>query len=71
MTETRTATRDLALVPTTLRDGLDLFEGSSLASEELGTAVHEHLVHFGRQELEAFQHECVTDWERIRYFERI
>jgi hypothetical protein len=33
--------------------------------------VHEHLVHWGRQELEAFQHECVTDWERIRYFERI
>jgi glutamine synthetase len=62
---------DLALVPTTLRDGLDLFEGSSLASEQLGAAVHEHLVHFGRQELEAFQHECVTDWERIRYFERI
>jgi glutamine synthetase len=58
-------------MPTTLRDGLDLFAGSSLASAALGDAVHEHLIHFGRQELEAFQHECVTDWERIRYFERI
>jgi glutamine synthetase len=63
--------RDLGSMPTTLRDGLDLFAGSSLASAALGDAVHEHLIHFGRQELEAFQHECVTDWERIRYFERI
>jgi glutamine synthetase len=61
----------LATVPTTLRDGLDLFAGSPLAAAALGGTVHEHLVHFGRQELEAFQHECVTDWERIRYFERI
>jgi glutamine synthetase len=61
----------LAAVPTTLRDGLDLFADSSLADAALGSAVHEHLVNFGRQELEAFQHECVTDWELIRYFERI
>jgi glutamine synthetase len=63
--------RELVAVPTTLRDGLDLFAGSSLAAAGLGGAVHEHLVNFGRQELDAFQHECVTDWERIRYFERI
>jgi glutamine synthetase len=63
--------RELAAVPTTLRDGLDLFAGSSLAAAGLGGAVHEHLVNFARQELDAFQHECVTDWERIRYFERI
>src|SRR5580704_13856099 len=63
--------RELSSVPTTLRDGLDLFAGSSLAAAALGGPVHEHLVNFGRQELEAFQHECVTDWERIRYFERI
>jgi glutamine synthetase len=61
----------LTTVPATLRDGLDLFAGSTLAAAALGDTVHEHLVHFGRQELEAFQHECVTDWERIRYFERI
>ena len=42
-----------------------------LAAAALGSAVHEHLVNFARQELEAFNHECVTDWERIRYFERI
>ena len=63
--------RDLAAVPATLRDGLELFAGSSLAASALGASVHEHLVNFGRQELDAFQHECVTDWERIRYFERI
>jgi len=61
----------LPTVPATLRDGLDLFAGSPLAAAALGSAVHEHLINFGRQELEAFQHECVTDWERIRYFERI
>jgi glutamine synthetase len=61
----------LPTVPATLRDGLDLFASSPLAASALGGAVHEHLVNFGRQELEAFQHECVTDWERIRYFERI
>jgi len=63
--------RELSAVPTTMRDGLELFAGSPLASAALGGAVHEHLVNFARQELEAFQHECVTDWERIRYFERI
>jgi glutamine synthetase len=63
--------RELSAVPTTLRDGLELFAGSPLAATALGGAVHEHLVNFARQELDAFQHECVTDWERIRYFERI
>jgi glutamine synthetase len=63
--------RELSAVPGTLRDGLELFAGSPLAATALGGAVHEHLVNFARQELEAFQHECVTDWERIRYFERI
>jgi glutamine synthetase len=63
--------RRLPTVPATLRDGLDEFARSPLAAAGLGEAVHEHLVNFGRQELEAFQHECVTDWERIRYFERI
>jgi glutamine synthetase len=63
--------RELATVPGTLRDGLELFARSPLAASALGGAVHDHLVNFGRQELEAFQRECVTDWERIRYFERI
>jgi len=61
----------LPTIPTTLRDGLALFADSPLAAAALGSAVHEHLVNFARQELEAFNHECVTDWERIRYFERI
>jgi glutamine synthetase len=63
--------RELPTVPATLRDGLDLFGHSALAASALGGSVHDHLVNFGRQELAAFQHECVTDWERIRYFERI
>jgi glutamine synthetase len=63
--------KDLPTIPTTLRDGLALFADSPLAAAALGGQVHEHLVNFARQELEAFDHECVTDWERIRYFERI
>ena len=63
--------KDLPTAPTTLRDGLALFADSPLAASALSGPVHEHLVNFARQELEAFDHESVTDWKRIRYFERI
>jgi glutamine synthetase len=32
---------------------------------------HDHLTNFFRQELDAFNHETVTDWELVRYFERV
>ena len=57
--------------PLPLWDGLALFADSPLAASALGGPVHEHLVNFARQELEAFDHESVIDWERIRHFERI
>jgi len=60
----------LATVPGTLRDALEAFEGSSLAVTALGAEVHAHLANFARQELMAFERETVTDWERVRYFER-
>ncbi|MBM3482826.1 MAG: glutamine synthetase [Alphaproteobacteria bacterium] len=67
------AYRDAALprVPMALHEALPLFEQSAFAREALGAEVHAHLANFGRQELAAFDHECVTDWERKRYFERI
>jgi len=60
----------LVTVPGTLRDALEAFEGSSLAVTALGAEVHAHLANFARQELMAFERETVTDWERVRYFER-
>jgi glutamine synthetase len=35
-----------------------------------GESVVKHLVNVARQELEIFNHQTVTDWERRRYFER-
>ncbi len=63
--------KDLPTIPTPLWDGLALFADSPLAASALGGPVHEHLVNFARQELEAFDHESVIAWERIRHFERI
>jgi glutamine synthetase len=60
----------LATIPGTLRDALEAFESSSLAIAGLGAEVHAHLANFARQELVAFERETVTDWERVRYFER-
>ena len=57
-------------VPRTLDGALELFEQSEFAAVSLGEAVHTHYVHFFRTEVEAFG-KAVTDWERVRYFERI
>jgi glutamine synthetase len=58
-------------VPTSLAEALALFESSSLARSALGPEAFEHLCNFYRHELLAFQHETVTDWELVRYFERV
>lgn len=60
----------LATIPVTLRDAVEVFEHSPLAVTGLGGEVHAHLTNFARQELTAFERETVTDWERVRYFER-
>jgi glutamine synthetase len=60
----------LATIPGTLRDAIEEFEHSSLAVAGLGEQVHAHLANFARQELMAYERETVTDWERVRYFER-
>jgi glutamine synthetase len=62
--------RALATIPATLRDAIEVFERSPLAVTGLGAEVHAHLANFARQELMAFERETVTDWERVRYFER-
>ncbi len=57
-------------VPGTLRDATEAFASSAFVRETFGADVQEHYTHFFRSEQRAFD-EAVTDWERIRYFERI
>jgi len=61
---------DKARVPTTLRAARDLFAGSALAREAFGDDVVDHYVHYADVELAAFD-AAVTDWERVRGFERL
>ncbi len=62
--------RQLARVPSTLRDATDLFASSEFIKRAFGEAVQQHYTHFFHKEQEAFDN-TVTDWERWRYFERI
>ncbi|QUR66955.1 glutamine synthetase family protein [Mycobacterium spongiae] len=57
-------------LPTTLADAAAEFEASELAREAFGDDVVEHYLNNARVELAAFN-AAVTDWERIRGFERL
>ncbi|MFF5209807.1 glutamine synthetase family protein [Streptosporangium sp. NPDC000396] len=57
-------------VPHTLRDALELWEGSELAKEAFGEDVVAHYANNARVELSAFE-SAVTDWELFRGFERM
>lgn len=61
----------LEQVPDTLREAIELFAQSNIAGEALGMEVQEHILRQAEQELATFERECVTDWEQMRYFERI
>jgi len=62
--------RQLAEVPKTLGAAVDLFANSDMAKKALGEEVVEHYAHFYRQEQAAYDKQ-VSEWERVRYFERI
>jgi glutamine synthetase len=55
--------------PASLRDAVDLWEGSEFAKQAFGDAVHKHYLNYGRTEQRLFD-EVVTDYERRRMFER-
>src|SRR5262249_10357757 len=59
-----------ARLPSTLRDALTLWERSELALRAFGDEVVEHYANMARVELSAYER-TVTDWERIRCFERM
>jgi glutamine synthetase len=61
---------DLEHVPSSLRDARDLFAGSTLAHDAFGQEVVDHYLNNARVELAAFD-ATVTDWERVRGFERL
>ena len=61
---------DVPTVPSTLREARDLLAASTIAREVFGDDVVEHYVNAADVELKAFD-SAVTDWERIRGFERL
>ncbi|HZO37155.1 MAG TPA: glutamine synthetase family protein [Solirubrobacteraceae bacterium] len=61
---------DKPRVPATLRDARDLFAVSPIARGAFGDEVVDHYVNNARIELAAFG-AAVTDWERVRGFERM
>jgi glutamine synthetase len=63
-------TSDKPRVPETLRDARDAFAASAMARAAFGQEVVDHYLNNARIELEAFQ-AAVTDWERVRGFERL
>jgi glutamine synthetase len=57
-------------LPTTLTEAAELFGESKVAREAFGDDVVEHYLNYARVELKAFN-SAVTDWERVRGFERL
>jgi glutamine synthetase len=60
---------DSARVPTTLREAAELFGSSLIARDAFGPDVVAHYLNNARIEQQAFN-AAVTDWERVRGFER-
>ena len=61
---------DKTLVPHTLRDARDAFAASAIARTAFGADVVAHYLNAADVELQAFD-AVVTDWERVRGFERL
>ena len=57
-------------LPGSLRTAAALLDRSKLARSAFGDAVVDFYLHHARLEADAFDN-AVTDWEKLRYFERI
>ena len=57
-------------LPTTLAEAVELFDNSTVARDAFGDEVVDHYLNYARVELKAFN-AAVTDWERMRGFERL
>ena len=60
---------DAPRVPSSLREATELFAGSEVASQAFGEDVVAHYLNNARVEQAAFD-AAITDWERVRGFER-
>lgn len=69
-TEGNAYTSGAQRLPTTLAEAAELFENSAVARKAFGDEVVEHYLNNARVELKAFN-SAVTDWERVRGFERL
>ncbi|WP_010206232.1 glutamine synthetase family protein [Salinibacterium sp. PAMC 21357] len=63
-------TSDVARVPATLRESAELFAASSFAREAFGDEVVDHYLNYAAIEIAAYD-SAVTDWEKVRGFERL
>jgi glutamine synthetase len=61
---------DKPRVPSTLRDAATLFDASAIARAAFGDAVVNHYLNNARVEQKAYD-AAITDWERVRGFERL
>lgn len=61
---------DVEHLPTTLREAAALFAESTIARAAFGDDMVEHYLNQARIEVEAYD-AAVTDWERVRGFERL
>jgi glutamine synthetase len=64
------AANDLPGLPPTLTAAIPAFADSEFICSALGVEVQDHYTHFYTVEAAAYD-AAVTDWERIRYFDRI
>ncbi len=62
--------KNLPQIPRTLEEATQLFKDSKIARALFGDVVIDHYVTLAQLENETFHH-AVTDWEMVRYFERI
>ncbi len=62
--------KDETKLPVSLEEATNAFSASELGPAAFGADVMAHYTHFFNTEARAFS-QAVTDWERIRYFERI
>src|SRR5207249_1551370 len=60
----------LSALPSILNDSAALLESCPLARNVFGDEIIDLYVHTARHEVRAFD-AAVTDWERVRYFDRI
>ena len=60
---------DAKRFPSTLRDAISALEAGTVARKAFGDQVVDHYLNYARTEQALFD-KHVTDWERMRYFER-